>query len=37
MAQKTARQLDKSRNAISHVGFSETWVQQNAKIVYKDQ
>lgn len=31
---ETERQLDKSNNAISHVGFTENWVKENAKIVY---
>lgn len=34
---ETIRQLDRSRNAISHVGFSEAWAQQNGKLVYQDQ
>ena len=37
MLAETVRQLDKSRNAISHVGFSEPWVSRNGKIVYKDK
>ncbi|CAJ2376859.1 MAG: hypothetical protein MPK10_05200 [Gammaproteobacteria bacterium] len=28
------RQLDKSRNTISHVGFSEAWAKRNGKIVH---
>ncbi len=35
VAKQTERQLDRSRNAISHVSFSETWINQNGKIVYK--
>lgn len=35
LVRETERQLDKSRNAISHVGFSEAWVKENGKIVYK--
>lgn len=31
------RQLDKSRNAISHVGFSVNWARENGRIVYEDQ
>ena len=31
---ETERQLDASRNVISHVGFSEAWVRQNGKIVF---
>jgi hypothetical protein len=33
---ETIRQLDRSRNAISHVGFGEPWVKQNGKVVYRD-
>lgn len=29
------RQLNRSRNAISHVGFSEAWAAKNGKVVYK--
>lgn len=31
------RQLDRSRNAISHVGFSERWARENGTIVYQDR
>ena len=34
---ETERQLDRSRNAISHVGFSEAWVKCNGLIVYQDK
>jgi len=34
---ETNRQLDRSRNAISHVGFSEDWASENGKVVYKDK
>ncbi|CAK0750944.1 hypothetical protein CCP3SC1AL1_1800008 [Gammaproteobacteria bacterium] len=34
--QETERQLDASRNAISHVGFSEIWAQRNGSVVYED-
>lgn len=34
---ETIRQLVRSRNAISHVSFSENWAQQNGKLVYQDQ
>ena len=34
---ETERQLDRSRNAISHVGFSESWVKHNGKVVYENQ
>ena len=33
---ETERQLDRSRNAISHVGFSVRWARENGKIVYED-
>ncbi|MGL5033051.1 MAG: hypothetical protein ACRC6M_04530 [Microcystaceae cyanobacterium] len=33
---ETERQLDVSRNSISHVGFNEKWVSQNGLIVYRD-
>ena len=33
---ETNRQLDRSRNAISHVGFSENWAIRNGKLVYED-
>jgi hypothetical protein len=31
---ETERQLDKSSNAISHVGFSENWAKVNSEVVY---
>jgi len=34
---ETERQLDRSANAISHVGFSEPWVKRNGKVVYQDK
>ena len=34
---ETERQLDRSRNAISHVGFSENWARQNGTVVYKNE
>ena len=30
------RQLDRSRNAISHIGFSIRWARENGRIVYED-
>lgn len=30
------RQLDRSKNAISHVGFNENWANRTGKIVYED-
>ncbi|MEI6561817.1 MAG: hypothetical protein WCO68_07010 [Verrucomicrobiota bacterium] len=32
---ETERQLDASRNAISHVGFTEAWVRRNGKVAYE--
>ncbi len=34
--QEAKQQLDRSKNTISHVGFSEKWVKENSKIVYVD-
>lgn len=34
---ETERQLDRSRNAISHVGFSINWAAQNGTVVYGDK
>lgn len=34
---ETERQLDRSRNAISHVGFSENWARKNGAVVYRDK
>ena len=34
---ETERQLERSRNLISHVGFSIGWAQRNGKIVYEDR
>lgn len=36
MLEETKRQLDRSRNAISHVGFSINWAAQNGKVIYED-
>ncbi len=33
---ETERQLDRSSNAISHVGFSENWARENCKVVFSD-
>lgn len=33
---ETVRQLDRSRNAISHVRFSVDWAARNGKVVYRD-
>lgn len=35
MLQETERQLDISRNDISHVGFTIRWCEQSGEIVYK--
>ena len=35
LLRETEHQLDRSRNAISHVGFSENWARQNGKAVYQ--
>lgn len=34
---ETERQLDRSRNAISHVAFSEAWARENGRVVYEDK
>jgi hypothetical protein len=36
MVDETERQLDRSSNAISHVGFTESWATKNGQIVYKN-
>ena len=33
---ETERQIDKSRNAIAHIGFSEGWAKRHGIIVYSD-
>jgi hypothetical protein len=35
LVSETERQLDKSSNAISHVGFSESWAEKNGIVVYQ--
>lgn len=35
MLNEAKRQLDRSRNTISHIGFTIKWVQENGKQVYK--
>jgi hypothetical protein len=37
VVEETERQLDRSKNAISHVGFSEDWASRNGRIVYRDK
>lgn len=34
---EAARQLDRSSNKISHIGFSENWAKENGNIVYQDK
>ena len=34
---ETERQLDRSRNAISHVGFPIGWARTNGRVVYADK
>ena len=36
MVEEAERQLDRSRNAISHVGFSEGWAKESGLLVYSD-
>jgi hypothetical protein len=36
VVQETNRQLDRSRNSISHVGFSQNWASQNGRVVYEN-
>ena len=35
LLKETEKQLDRSSNAISHVGFSASWAEKNGKIVYQ--
>jgi len=35
LVKETERQLDRSSNIISYVGFSEDWARSNGKIVYQ--
>lgn len=37
VVRETERQLDRSRNQISHVGFSEDWARTNGRVVYQDR
>jgi len=37
LVRETGRQLDRSKNNISHVGFSEDWVITNGRVVYEDK
>jgi len=36
LLKETKKQLDRSRNVISHVGFSEDWAKKNGKVVYQN-
>jgi len=37
MLREAERQLDASRNEISHVGFTIKWAQQHGKVVHTRQ
>ena len=37
LLKEAEKQLDRSSNVISHVGFSENWAKLNSKIVYQDK
>ena len=37
LLKETERQLDRSSNEISHVGFSEDWAKSNSKVAYQDK
>jgi hypothetical protein len=37
LLKETERQLDRSSNKISHVGFSEDWAKLNGEIIYQDK
>ena len=34
MVEEAERKLDRSKNAISHIGFSENWARENGRLVY---
>ena len=36
LLKETERQLDRSNNAISHVGFSEGWSEEKGEVVYQN-
>jgi len=36
LLKEAERQLDQSRNNISHVGFSESWAKRKGRVVYKE-
>lgn len=37
LLEEAVRQLDRSKNPISHVGFSENWVKENGIVIYEDK
>ena len=37
VVRETERQLDRSRNVISHVGFSEAWARENGCVVFENK
>jgi hypothetical protein len=37
LVKETERQLDRSRNSISHIGINENWAIENGKVVYQDK
>ena len=37
LLRETERQLDRSSNVISHVGFSENWAQSNGRVVFQNK
>lgn len=37
LLKEAGKQLDRSSNVISHVGFSEDWAKQNSKIIYQNK
>lgn len=37
LLKEAEKQLDRSSNVISHVGFAENWVKKNSKVVYMDK
>ena len=34
---ETIKKLDRSRNAISHVGFRVAWARKNGRLIYEDE
>lgn len=37
LLKEAERQLDRSSNVISHVGFSEDWAKSNGRVTYRDK